>query len=707
MQVYITEKPSVARALVDFFNRHGGNFKKVDKYFIDEKAAATVTWAYGHLMYLEAPVAYNPEWKAWKLDTLPLQPENFIFRKAVKSEAKQQYKTIKNFLKDATTVIHCGDPDREGQVLIDELLEGFKGDVQRILLNALDDVSIKRALDGLASNKKYKGLYEAGNGRAYIDWLVGMNFTRFFTIKAKHGGYTNVMRTGRVKSPTLNLIVQRWNDLQNFKEKTFWTANPKVEINGDIIPVKLKPNTHFENNVDALMVQNKLIGQTANVFMIENKVVTEAVTELYSLDTLQIAANKYLGLSAKDTLDFLQDLYEKKYVTYPRSDCKYLPESQFPAAGEIVKALNDKSVIPIPIPVPGEKMPKPFNDKKISAHHAIIPTTVIPAAESMNENQYDLYKLIVEKYVSMFFPDYKYKKVSIEMTAADLTLVASAKENIEEGFKILERKSDKEKNSVLINTENIEKGSSLKIHSVDIQEGKTTPPELYTEGSLIKAMNGISSDNKKLAAKLKEVKGIGTPATRANIISELLSEELIMMKKKAIIPTEAGIELINILPKEIKSADYTAKMEADLDLVQAGELSLNDVLKDTMKFIADVLNQNENLAVVNRKYPCPVCKIGFLHHKFYKDKETGESNEYYACNNKSCKQKYFPVAKDGSPKIVQCPNCGKGYFKSIKTKTGSVFYACSNYPECKTTMNAEDFDVIGKEKKKTTKRSKK
>lgn len=704
MQVYITEKPSVARALVDFFNRHGGNFKKVDKYFIDEKASAVVTWAYGHLMYLKAPKEYNPAWAAWKIDTLPIQPDHFNFKKGIRSEAKKQYQTIKSLLKDATTVIHAGDPDREGQVLIDELLEGFKGDVQRILLNALDDTSIKRALDSLSSNKKYKGLYEAGNGRAYIDWLVGMNFTRFFTIKARYGGYTNTMRTGRVKSPTLNLIVQRWNEVQNFKSKTFWAAIPVVEINGDHILAKLHPATCFDNETDALMIRNKLLGQEAPVTSLKNKVVTEEIKDLYSLDTLQIEANKHLGLSAKETLDFLQDLYEKKYVTYPRSDCKYLPKSQFSESKDIINALNEKKVIPFPIPDPGSDMPKPFNDEKISAHHAIIPTAVIPDPAGVNDKQYDLYRLIVKKYASMFFPAYSYKKITLEMTACDLNLVVTAKEDIEKGFKVLVRKTEKDtEKTISINTENIEKGALLKINSVDIQKGQTTPPELYTEGSLIKAMSGISSENKELAAKLKEVKGIGTPATRANIIAELLQEELIILKKKSVIPTDAGIQLINILPDEIKSADYTAEMEGKLDEVQAGKLQLDSVLSDTMGFISKVLDQNKALTVVNKEYPCPVCKVGFLHYKYYKDKDTGEENKYYACNNKSCKQKYFPVGRGNKPKIVQCPKCNKGYFKTIKSKTGDIFYACSNYPKCRTTMNADDFAEIDKVSKKKEK----
>lgn len=692
MQVYITEKPSVGKAIVSYFNKNGANFKQHKGFYIDEAKSSVVTWAFGHLTELYPPEKYDPELKSWKLETLPIVPTEF--KRFPKAASKEQYQLITGFIKDATTIIHMGDPDREGQYLIDNLITSTKGKyIKRVLLNALDDESIRKAIDNTKNNSEFKGLSEAAAGRDRADWLIGMNLTRFFTIMGRKGGFTSTFNVGRVKSPTLHLIVKREQEIQNFVEKIFFTITPILSIDNKELPCHFENNQRFNTKEEATVVANYLTNQFATVETIEEKTINQSIKELYSLDTLQIEANKLYNIEPKNTLNILQKLYEKKLTTYPRSDCKYLPESQFNDAELILAHLFLSNTIPNLPQIKVEEKPVAYNDKKVTAHHAIIPTTT-PLSIELTEEERLIYNLIAKKFAAMYLPDYSYQQQKITFKVGTYSLTATIKNIINEGYKVLYTESTDEDNNndeTITGSFNLIKGNSFSITNIEVKEGKTTPPKRYTEGSIIKAMNTVTSEDKTLAEILKESKGIGTPATRAKILDDLLATNYIEKKKKYLVPTEKGITIDEALPDSIKSPDFTAKLEITLDQISQGTATLEEAMKEILTFLNTVIGHDYKLE--NKQYECPFCKTGHLHIKRYIDKDNNAEIKYYRCSNEECK-KIIPELND-KPKIVYCPDCNTGIMVSRKSsKTGKVFFACSNYPTCKKTMTETDWQKM-------------
>lgn len=719
MQLYITEKPSVARGLKDFFNKNGAEFKmtKDKSHYLDKDQAIMITWSVGHIMGLYQPNQYNPAWKHWNINDLPLVPPNG-FKKYVKKEFSDRYKAISGLLQDATTVIHCGDPDREGQCLIDEIIESAKytGAVKRLLLNALDDRSIKRALESMESNTQYQSLYRAGEARSYIDWLVGINLTRYYTAIAKNGGYSSVFSVGRVQTPVLSMIVERDRAIRNFKPEPFFTVHPILIIDGKEVPASVTPADKYKEKSNAEALQQQLNGQTATVTSIEKKEVVKPIKELHNLDSLQILANKRFGLSPQDTLKALQGLYEKKFTTYPRSDCKYLPEGQLKDATTICTQINDACILQATIPVmQGSELaynkPIPFNDKKITAHHAIIPTTQPYNRDEMTDNEYLIYTLVAEKYASMFFSPYTYNKEVITFsvpTLPDKTLTVSIKNVTDEGYQVLynngkyleptesDTPKDRDENEVS-GTFSIQEQDTCPIANVSMKEGMTKAPTSYTEGTIIQAMTNIVTDDPELNKKLKEVKGIGTPATRAGIIERLIQTNQITVKQvgkqKTLFPTHKAEDLYDVLPSELKSAAYTALMELQLDEVEAGTMTTQQVIDHTMVLINQLIKDSKPPVVFNQAFPCPICKKGFLIRKSYcRDPEDSRTRVvYFRCTE--CNKTMQPDSTGEAPEYVPCPKCNEGYIvEKHVTKgdnAGSVFWGCSNYPKCKQSYSNE------------------
>lgn len=712
MQLYITEKPSVAKALADFFNTNGGAFKltKDKSHYLDATQHIMITWAVGHLLALQEPHKYNPDWKSWNVNQLPIVPT--MFKKFVKRSHESRYKAIQELLKTATQVVHAGDPDREGQSLIDELLEmtHYDGKVKRLLLNALDDKSIMSAMSSLSDNADYKGLSQSANARAYTDWLIGINLTRYYTAIARNGGYSNIFNVGRVMTPTLALIVERYLEVKNFKPEKTYKVEPIITVGEQSLSPTVKPIQMFLKESEAQALQLRLVGKNVTVQDIEINTVEETVKELYNLNTLQVAANKRLGFTPKETLATLQKLYEKKVTTYPRSDCKYLPESQLSDATAICKMINNAGVLPVAIPqVTLDNKPVVFNDKKITAHHAIIPTTKSITDVSLSDDERKLYALICEKYASVFFPPYTYKKKHIIFTVDgedDLTLEQTTREVIDYGYKKLlagtTQDEDKEDEAVDIDVA-INPNDIFPIKTVGIKEGKTKPKKLYTSGSIIQAMTNISSDDPTLAKKLKEVKGIGTPATRADILDKLIEYDQIKLEGKNLIPTHQGLQLYQLLPDELKSAVYTALMELSLDEVEAGTKSVKHIIDDTTQLLLRLIQDVKPPVIYNEQFPCPQCHEGYLIKKAYRDQTSSTYIRYFRCTH--CNRTFNADAEEDIPEYVPCTECKDGYIqeKRIRSgpKAGNVFYGCSNYPTCKKTWNADAYKKLAKTNKVT------
>ncbi|EHR31897.1 DNA topoisomerase III (plasmid) [Megamonas funiformis] len=690
MKVFIAEKPDIGKAIANYLWKN--DYKKQQGYF-EKDGDVIVTWAYGHILRLATPQEYDEKYKFWK--NYPIIPKKWQIKPS--ANTKKQLDVILQLLKKADIVINAGDPDREGQLLIDEILDyaGYKGTVQRLLLNAKDDVSLKRAFENIQDNNNFKNLYMAGLGRAHADWLVGMNLTRAYSVSARKYGYNTIFRIGRVKIPTLALVVNREKEIQNFKSTKYYELIGSFTKDNLPFKAQLKPSDKFinaENRIkDKAILQAiklKLHNAEITVKDIQKKKIIEYPPLPYSLDTLQVEANKVYDFSPKTVLDTVQQLYEKKFVSYPRSDCNYIPEAQFEDAKKIFDILD----------IPGKDKAnlalksKAWNDKKITAHHAIIPTIV--KAEELDNTQQKIYEMIAKRYILQFFLPCIAEKTTFVLSVADEIFTGSGQIIMEAGFKAFEGKETSDINILpeLKVGDKIDKGDYL------IQEKKTTPPKRFTEGTLLAAMANIykyvdaKNPNRE---KLKEVKGIGTPATRDTIIAELQDtvskgrdiEPCLKKVKRELVPTAFGINLIENIDKSLTYPDTTAEMEYKLSEIAEGKQSLQDFVDNVINMVYDNIKFAENKEFPfyrdNDSITCPICNKGQIVRKY-----SAKIDKYFhMCNNPDCVspvtgKKLFFEDNNGKPIIAKCPNCKNLLVKKLG-KNGE-FWLCQ---KCNKTYN--------------------
>lgn len=695
---YIAEKPDIGKALAAYLWPDGNCHK--EKGFI-QQGDTTVTWAFGHILGLASPEEYGEEYKAWA--NYPVLPKVWKLKPAAAAVA--QLAVIKKLLMESDVVVHAGDPDREGQLLIDEILHylQFKGKVQRILINAKDDESLKRAFAQMTDNKRYENLYYAGLGREQADWLIGMNLTRAYTVNARKYGYENTFRIGRVKVPTLALVVNREKEIKDFKSAKYYELKGAFEKDGIPFKATLKPTENLpldeENRIkDKNILQAiKLKLEKAEVIIrdVQGKDMVQHPPLPHSLDTLQVEANKKYGFSPKEVLAAVQDLYEEKYVSYPRSDCNYIPVSQKADAVRILPVLAaigiagaDTADIAI--------TSKAFNDQKITAHHAIIPTGIQP--EKLMETERKIYELIAKKYVLQFFPAHEYKKITFTLAVADEIFTGSGKGILKHGYKAYELETQElESAESNVKLPSLAVGDKIEKANYSIADKVTTPPKRFTEGTLLAAMANIwrfvDAENPN-REKLKEVKGIGTPATRDTIIAELQSDTMngkpvgpCMTKiKQELVPTEFGTSLIENVDQSLTLPDATAKMEYALAEIAAGRKSLSEYMDEMITMV----HQNIQFAE-NREFPlpkgkafetCSICNKGKLLRRY----SPKVKKYFYICNNADCVslitgRKIFYEDDHGKPVVVKCPDCGTILVRILKN--GS-FWLCS---KCDKTFN--------------------
>ncbi len=688
---YIAEKPDIGKALAAYLWPDGNCHK--ERGFI-QSGDTTVTWAFGHILGLASPEEYGEEYKAWA--NYPVIPKEWKLKPAAAAVA--QLSVIKKLLLDTDVVVHAGDPDREGQLLIDEILNylQFKGKVQRILINAKDDESLQRAFSQIIDNKKYENLYFAGLGREQADWLIGMNLTRAYTVNARKYGYENTFRIGRVKVPTLALVVNREKEIKGFKLVNYYELKGSFEK--DHIPFKatLQPAENLsldeENRIkDKNILQAvKLKLEKAAVIVkdVQGKDMVQHPPLPYSLDTLQVEANKKYGFSPKEVLATVQELYEKKCVSYPRSDCNYIPLSQKEDAVRILPVLAALKIAGADVADMG-LVSKAFNDQKITAHHAIIPTGIQP--EKLTEIEQKIYALIAKRYVLQFLSAHEYKKITFTLAVADEVFTGSGKVILKQGYKACESdEPETETAESNVKLPALVVGEKIEKANYSIADKVTTPPKRFTEGTLLAAMANIwrfvdaKNPNRE---KLKEVKGIGTPATRDTIIAELQADamngksvEPCMTKiKKELVPTEFGTSLIENVDQSLTLPDATAEMEYALSEIAAGMKSLSEYMDEMITMV----HQNIQFAE-NRKFPlpkgkiltsCPICSQGELVRRY----SSKVKKYFHICSNSDCVspvtgRKLFYEDDHGKPVVVKCPVCGTILVRIMKN---GAFWLCS------------------------------
>ena len=707
MKLFIAEKPSLGRAIAAGL----GDAEKRNGYI--ECGQNVVTWCFGHLLEMNQPEAYDEKYRVWKKEDLPILP-NF-FQTSVRKDAAAQMKIIGKLLRDAESVVNAGDPDREGQLLVDEVLEyhDYAGFCERIWLAALDDKSVKKALASMTGNNDYTGLRDAARARSQADWLVGMNCTRAMTLKGRDAGSQGVLSLGRVQTPTLALVVNRDLAIENFKPHPYFTLHVEIlheagTFTGTFQPLDtqkgLDDQGRLINPDETYRIKKEVSGQAGKII--------EAVTEKkkknpplpHCLSSLQKAASSKLGMGAKQVLDVAQALYEKKLTTYPRSDCRYLPEEQFDEARSVLTALSN---------LPGlEQLAEntdssiksaAYNTKKVTAHHAIIPTGEIPSNLSADESA--LYRMIAQSFCIQFYAAMEFEAQKILTGINHTVWKSTGRKILNPGWTaFIKEQDDKTPGNQAL--PEVHQDDDITAAQVDIKSQKTKPPARFTEGTLIEAMANVHKFIEDTEAKktLKENEGIGTEATRAGIIETLKARHLLELQKKNIISTDLGRQLVKMAPGVLTDPVTTAQWESRLSAIADDKESLSGFMKDQTNQVPELVKAifALQLAPLPGTHLCPECGQPLRRQKSKK------GSWYWGCfNQKGHAKPVFLNDKNGKPDLTpkkkielsehKCQACGKPLVKRESKKKGkggktNYWWGCSGFPECRQTY----FDDNGK-----------
>lgn len=577
MKVCIAEKPSVAREIATVL---GANTKR-DGYY--EGNGYAVTYTFGHLCTLFEPNDYKSYWKSWDLNNLPMLPEKFNVKIVDNSGIKKQFNIVKSLFDNAEEIINCGDAGQEGELIQRWVmsLSNYKGKAKRLWISSLTTEAIKEGFENLKPAEDYDNLYYAGFSRAIGDWLLGMNATRLYTLK--HGGYKQVLSVGRVQTPTLAMIVERFKSIENFKTQPYWelqTLYKNTLFNYE--------EGRFLNKEDGELLANKVKESDFEITSIKKKKGKEYAPKLFDLTGLQVYCNTKFGFSADDTLKIVQKLYEQKVVTYPRVDTTFLPNDVYPKVPSILRNLTNygtltQSLLSKKI----KKSAKVFNDKKVTDHHAIIPTGV---QINLQHNQQKVYDIIVKRFIAVFYDDCQVSNTTVLGTVEKVTFKTTGKEILSKGWRIVfegENSSNTNNTGILPNFDKGEKGP----HEPSFLEKQTKPPSQFTEASLLRAMEtaGKQVDDDEMRDLMKE-NGIGRPSTRANIIETLFKRNYIKRNKKQILPTTTGIQLIDTIQNELlKSAELTGQWEKQLKQIEQGTYSASQFIKNMKHMVDDLV----------------------------------------------------------------------------------------------------------------------
>jgi len=587
MRLYLCEKPSQAKDIAAVL----GATRRGDGCWLG--ANVTVTWCIGHLLETAPPDAYDARYKRWVLADLPIVPAQW--KMTVKPKTASQYKAVKRLLAEAKELVIATDADREGEMIARELVEHcrYRGPIQRLWLSALDEASIRKALAALKPGAETFNLYHSALGRSRADWLIGMNMSRLFTLLGRQSGYQGVLPVGRVQTPTLRLVVDRDRSIADFVPVAYWAIDVQLSHAGTAFTAQWRADP------DACDDQERCLNQamareaaqamsnatTARVTRVRTERLREAPPLPFDLGTLQEVCSKKLGLGAQETLDIAQSLYETyKLITYPRSDCGFLPLSQHSEAPAILAALAqaDPGLAPLRDHLQPQRKSRAWNDAKVSAHHGIIPTAAAKSFDKLVGKQRAVYTLIRARYLAQFLPHHEYDRTQADFDCAGQDLRAVGKQIVEPGWKRALPEALAPARGREAPTPQtlppLAEGRDCNVDAVTPKDLWTQPPKPFTEGDLIKAMKNVAKlvEDPLLKQKLKDTTGIGTEATRASIIQGLLDRGYLLKNGKALSATPAAFSLIDAVPRAIADPGTTAIWEQALDMVQSGEMSLEE-----------------------------------------------------------------------------------------------------------------------------------
>ena len=588
MILCITEKPSVATDIAKII----GAPTRRDGYY--EGNGYCVTWTYGHLCTLKEPADYNPYWKTWALNFLPMIPPRFGIKLIPQASIERQFHVIEHLITQASEIINCGDAGQEGELIQRWVMQkaGCKIPVKRLWISSLTDDAIREGFKNLRPEIDLKPLYEAGLCRAIGDWVLGINATRLFTLK--YGRPKQVLSVGRVQTPTLALVVKRQAEIENFVPKDSWEL--KTDYRGALFTAQVKP---FDTEGKAMELLESLKDKPFEITDVSKKKGSEAPPRLYDLTSLQVDCNKKLGIGVDDSLKIIQSLYEKKVSTYPRVDTTYLTDDIYPKCGPTLLGLSEYAALVEPLKGHRlKKSKKVFDNSKVTDHHAIIPTGQ-PLPSNLTDLERKVFDLIARRFISVFYPDCTFEQTTVLGIVDQTKFKATGRVVIDQGWKAVyakdnadadDDKSDKEETTQEM--PKFRKGESGP-HKPRLNKKTTQPPKLYTEGTLLKAMEtaGSQVEDEDLREALK-ANGIGRPSTRAAIIETLYKRGYIEKVRKSIKATPDGIALINLIQVELlKSAELTGIWENRLRMIERQEYAPKEFLDQLKSMVVDITRQ--------------------------------------------------------------------------------------------------------------------
>lgn len=701
MRVFIAEKPSLAQAIAENLSPSS---RRCNGYW--DCGQDRVTWCFGHIFTQCDPEDYDPAWKSWRV--LPVVPS--AWRMKPKKDAETQIAVIGDLLRKADSVVHAGDPDREGQLLVDEVLEHFAyaGPVKRIWLASLDARSVAKALAGLTDNAAYASLRDAARARSRADWLVGLNATRALTNLGRDSGIFEVLSLGRVQTPVLNLVVSRDRAIAAFKpidymvpEATFEHASGTVVAR--FVPGELQDGLDDQGRlvkvsaVDAIL--DAVRGKTGSVTSVAQENRQKVQPKPYSLSTLQKAASARFDMTAQRVLDVAQSLYEKKLTTYPRSDCNFLPSEQFEDAGRILGVLARVSGLEAAAQGADPSLKSAaWDTSKVTAHHAIIPTGEMPG--TLTDDERKLYELIAVGYIVQFYPVMRYTSQKVVLDVEGTVWQATGRHVVEPGWTRVTREADEEAEPEQ-SLPALARGDAVICKAVDVLKKKTSPPARWTEGTLIEAMANVHRfvDDADAKGILRENEGIGTEATRAGILETLKARKYLVSQGKALVSTRLAGQVIDAVPQALKDPVTTARWESRLKAIADGTDSLDAFMADQTAILpallAPLLSGEIVIKVDGPVFPCPACGKPL-------QKSSNERGPFWRCLRADLHPDGKPVhlpddrgrpGERRAPALTEfaCETCGKPLRHVTGEKNGRRydFFSCSD-KACGATFDNVD-----------------
>jgi len=658
----LAEKPSVGKDIARVLNCRAGKngYIEGDKYI--------VTWALGHLVTLADPEEYDKRYKTWDINHLPIMPDKL--RLTVIPQTSKQYKTVKDLLlrKDVSTIIIATDAGREGELVARWIIEMARCNkpIKRLWISSVTDKAIKEGFQNLKDGKQYQNLGDSAKARAEADWLVGINATRCLTTK-----FNGQLSAGRVQTPTVAIIAQREEEIRKFIPKPFY------DVFASAGAFSLSAN-RFSDKQKADEFLTKLKGQKEATVVQLNKVIKKQYPpKLYDLTELQRDANKRHGYSPKETLSIMQKLYEEhKVLTYPRTDSRHISTDIVPTLSERVKACAAGPYAKLCNQVLRGAIKANANyvdNAKVSDHHAIIPTEHPLNLSNLNEKERKIYHLVVTRFLSVFFPSFDYEQISLKAKIGNDIFNASGRVILSQGYKEIYQDEDSEDQTDKQALPKLKNGDKIPIKEIKLREGRTSPPAPFNEATLLSAMESPAKyvEDKALAETLKQTGGLGTVATRADIIEKLFDNFLLEKKGKDIFTTSKGRQLITLVPKDLKSPELTGSWEQKLSSISQGKMNKNEFLKDIRKYTSEIILEIKNSAQVYRHdnlstSKCPDCGKFML-------QVAGKKGEMLVCQDRECNArvnlslsirskcpkcyKFLKIVGEGEKRMVIC-SCG-------------------------------------------------